>query len=54
MTAFRLRSREAAVEYAKEKGVPIAQTKKENLFARPQPLAHFARGRRLEDPANEP
>ena len=43
---FELTSREAAVEYAKARGIPIEQSQEEDLLARPQPLAHLARGRR--------
>jgi argininosuccinate synthase len=51
---FQLRSREAAVEYAKEKGVPIAQTKKK-IYSRDRNLWHISHeGADLEDPANEP
>ena len=51
---FQLRSREAAVEYAKEKGVPIAATKKK-IYSRDRNLWHISHeGADLEDPANEP
>ena len=51
---FKLRSREAAVEYAKEKGVPIAQSKKK-IYSRDRNLWHISHeGADLEDPANEP
>jgi argininosuccinate synthase len=50
---FQLRSREAAVEYAKEKGVPIAQTIKK-IYSRDRNLWHISHeGADLEDPANE-
>jgi len=51
---FQLRSREAAVEYAKEKGVPIAQSIKK-IYSRDRNLWHISHeGADLEDPANEP
>ncbi|MEI8194788.1 MAG: argininosuccinate synthase [Phycisphaerae bacterium] len=51
---FQLRSREAAVEYAKEKGVPIAQTIKK-IYSRDRNLWHISHeGADLENPANEP
>jgi argininosuccinate synthase len=51
---FELRSREAAVEYAKEKGIPIAQSKKK-IYSRDRNLWHISHeGADLEDPANEP
>lgn len=51
---FQLRSREAAVEYAMEKGVPIAQTKKK-IYSRDRNLWHISHeGADLEDPGNEP
>ncbi len=51
---FQLRSREAAVEYAKEKGVPIAQTIKK-IYSRDRNLWHISHeGADLEDPMNEP
>jgi len=43
------------VEYAEKHGIPIAQSKKENLLAGPQPLAHQPRGRgEIEKPEAEP
>ncbi len=51
---FQLRSREAAIEYAREKGVPIAQTKKK-IYSRDRNLWHISHeGADLEDPGNEP
>jgi argininosuccinate synthase len=51
---FTLRSREAAIEYAKEKGVPIAQTVKK-IYSRDRNLWHISHeGADLEDPMNEP
>lgn len=51
---FQLRSREAAVEYAKEKGVPIAQSIKK-IYSRDRNLWHISHeGADLENPANEP
>jgi len=52
--SFELTSREAAVEYAKAKGVPIAQSKKK-IYSRDRNLWHISHeGADLEDPANEP
>jgi argininosuccinate synthase len=51
---FQLRSREAAIDYAKEKGVPIEQTKKK-IYSRDRNLWHISHeGADLEDPRNEP
>ncbi len=51
---FELRSREAAIEYAKKKGVPIAQSIKK-IYSRDRNLWHISHeGADLEDPANEP
>lgn len=51
---FQLRSREAAVEYAKEKGIPIAQTVKK-IYSRDRNMWHISHeGADLENPANEP
>ena len=51
---FELRSREAAIEYAKLKGVPIAQTTRK-IYSRDRNLWHISHeGADLEDPANEP
>jgi argininosuccinate synthase len=51
---FQLRSREAAVDYAKERGIPIEQTKKK-IYSRDRNLWHISHeGADLEDPANEP
>ena len=52
--SFELTSREAAIEYAKAHGVPIAQTKKK-IYSRDRNLWHISHeGADLEDPANEP
>ena len=52
--SFELTSREAAVEYAKARGIPIAQTKKK-IYSRDRNLWHISHeGADLEDPANEP
>jgi argininosuccinate synthase len=52
--AFELTSREAALEYAKAKGVPVAQSKKK-IYSRDRNLWHISHeGADLEDPANEP
>ncbi len=51
---FELRSREAAILYAREKGVPIAQSVKK-IYSRDRNLWHISHeGADLEDPANEP
>ena len=51
---FELTSREAAIEYAKARGVPVAQTKKK-IYSRDRNLWHISHeGADLEDPANEP
>jgi argininosuccinate synthase len=51
---FQLRSREAAVKYAKEKGVPVAASIKK-IYSRDRNLWHISHeGADLEDPANEP
>ncbi len=51
---FDLTSREAAIEYAKAKGVPVQQTKKK-IYSRDRNLWHISHeGADLEDPANEP
>jgi len=52
--SFELTSREAAIEYAKAKGVPIQQSKKK-IYSRDRNLWHISHeGADLEDPANEP
>jgi argininosuccinate synthase len=52
--SFELTSREAAIEYAKQKGVPIAQTKKK-IYSRDRNLWHISHeGADLEDTWNEP
>jgi argininosuccinate synthase len=51
---FELRSREAAIDYAREKGVPIEQSKKK-IYSRDRNLWHISHeGADLENPANEP
>ena len=51
---FELRSREAAVEYAKARGIPIDATKKK-IYSRDRNLWHISHeGADLENPANEP
>jgi len=51
---FELRSREAAVEYARKKGIPIEQSLKK-IYSRDRNLWHISHeGADLEDPANEP
>jgi len=51
---FELTSREAAIEYAKAHGVPVAQTRKK-IYSRDRNLWHISHeGADLEDPANEP
>jgi len=52
--AFELTSREAAVEYAKARGIPIAQSKKK-IYSRDRNLWHISHeGADLEDIANMP
>jgi len=52
--AFELTSREAAVEYARQHNIPIAQSKKK-IYSRDRNLWHISHeGADLEDPANEP
>jgi len=51
---FELTSREAAVEYAKARNIPIPVTKKK-IYSRDRNLWHISHeGADLEDPANEP
>jgi len=51
---FTLTSREAAVDYAKERKIPIEQSKKK-IYSRDRNLWHISHeGADLEDPANEP
>jgi argininosuccinate synthase len=51
---FKLTSREAAVDYAKEHNIPVDQTKKK-IYSRDRNLWHISHeGADLEDPANEP
>jgi len=51
---FELTSREAAIEYAKAKGIPIQQSTKK-IYSRDRNLWHISHeGADLEDPANEP
>ena len=52
--SFELTSREAAVEYAKARSIPIPVTKKK-IYSRDRNLWHISHeGADLEDPANEP
>jgi len=52
--SFELTSREAAIEYAKARKIPVAQTKKK-IYSRDRNLWHISHeGADLEDPANEP
>jgi argininosuccinate synthase len=52
--SFELTSREAAIEYAKARGIPIAQSKKK-IYSRDRNLWHISHeGADLEDPANTP
>jgi len=51
---FELTSREAAVDYAKKRHIPIEQSKKK-IYSRDRNLWHISHeGADLEDPANEP
>ena len=53
-STFELTSREAAIEYAKARGIPIQQSKKK-IYSRDRNLWHISHeGADLEDPANEP
>ena len=53
-SSFELTSREAAVEYAKAKRIPIPVSKKK-IYSRDRNLWHISHeGADLEDPANEP
>ena len=52
--SFELTSREAAVEYAKQRNIPIQQSKKK-IYSRDRNLWHISHeGADLETPANEP
>ena len=52
--SFELTSREAAIEYAKARRIPIAQSTKK-IYSRDRNLWHISHeGADLEDPANEP
>ncbi len=53
---FELTSREAAIEYAKARNIPIPVTKKKKkIYSRDRNLWHISHeGADLEDPANEP
>ena len=52
--SFELTSREAAIEYAKARNIPVAQTRK-RIYSRDRNLWHISHeGADLEDPANEP
>ena len=51
---FTLTSREAAVDYAKKRSIPIEQSKKK-IYSRDRNIWHLSHeGAELEDPANEP
>ncbi|AQT68829.1 Argininosuccinate synthase [Anaerohalosphaera lusitana] len=51
---FTMRSREAAIDYAKERNIPIDQSKKK-IYSRDRNLWHISHeGADLEDPWNEP
>ena len=51
---FTLTSREAAVDYAKKRKIPVEQTRKK-IYSRDRNLWHISHeGADLEDPANEP
>ncbi|MGE4286459.1 MAG: argininosuccinate synthase [Phycisphaerae bacterium] len=51
---FKLRSREAAIEYAQERNIPIDQTKRK-IYSRDRNLWHISHeGADLENPWNEP
>ena len=53
-SSFELTSREAAIEYAKARGIAIQQSKKK-IYSRDRNLWHISHeGADLEDPANEP
>jgi argininosuccinate synthase len=52
--AFELTSREAAIEYARARNIPVAASKKK-IYSRDRNLWHISHeGADLEDPANEP
>ncbi len=52
--SFELTSREAAIEYAKARGIPIAQSTRK-IYSRDRNLWHISHeGADLEDPTNEP
>jgi len=52
--SFELTSREAAVDYAKKRNIPIEQSKKK-IYSRDRNIWHISHeGADLEDPANEP
>jgi argininosuccinate synthase len=52
--SFELTDRETAIDYARQKGVPIEQTKAK-IYSRDRNLWHISHeGADLEDPANEP
>jgi len=53
-TAFELRDRESAVDYANKRGIPVEQSKKK-IYSRDRNLWHVSHeGADLESPANEP
>ncbi|MEM7808461.1 MAG: argininosuccinate synthase [Planctomycetota bacterium] len=52
--SFELRDREAAIEYAREHGVPVTSTK-EKIYSQDRNLWHISHeGAEIEDPASEP
>ncbi|MFP3938610.1 MAG: argininosuccinate synthase [Phycisphaerae bacterium] len=52
--SFELTSREAALEYADARGIPVSQNK-QKIYSRDRNLWHISHeGGELEDPANEP
>ncbi len=52
--SFELTSREAALEYAESRGIPVTQSKRK-LYSRDRNLWHISHeGGELEDPENEP
>jgi len=53
-TAFELRDRESAVDYANKRGIPVEQSRKK-IYSRDRNLWHVSHeGADLESPANEP
>jgi argininosuccinate synthase len=52
--AFELRDREAAIDYAKQHGVPVVQSR-EKIYSQDRNLWHISHeGAEIEDPAGEP